>query len=116
MFGAWTAAVVEQADAVFTEVKERDGRILAVHGGHDGLELHSRCNSDGVISLTAVAISAFRIVRVPRAWDSPEWRAAEGDSHRELDRLARRFRTAIDDWTQSIASLATWIRYSPPVE
>jgi hypothetical protein len=105
---------VEKADAAFTEVKERDGRILAVHGGHDDLELHARCNSDGVVSLTAVAISAFRIVHVARAWDSPERRAAERNSHRELNRLARSFRTAIEDWTQSIAALATWIRYSPP--
>lgn len=57
VFGAWTAAVVEQADAAFTEVKERGGRMLAVHGGHDDLELHARCNSDGVISLTAVVHS-----------------------------------------------------------
>lgn len=114
VFGAWTAAVVEKADVAFTEVKERDGRILTVHGGHDDLELHARCSSDGVVSLTAVAISAFRIVRMARALDSPERRAAEGDSHRELNRLARTFRAAIDDWTQSIAALATWIRYSPP--
>jgi len=105
---------VEKADAAFTEVKERDGRILAVHGGHDDLELHARCDSDGMVSLSAVAISAFRIVRVARAWDSPERRAADGDSYRELNRLARTFRTAIDDWTQSIAALAKWIRYSPP--
>jgi hypothetical protein len=90
-----------------------DGRILAVQGGHDALELHARCNADGVVSLSAVTISAFRIVRVPRAWDSPERCAAEADLHRELDRLARTFRTAIDNWTQTIAALVTWIRYSP---
>ena len=114
VFGAWAAAVVEKADVAFTEVKDRKGRILTVRGGHDDLELHARCNPDGAISLAAVAISAFRIVRLRRAWDSPERRAADGDSHRELSRLARTFRTAIDDWTQSIAALATWIRYSPP--
>jgi hypothetical protein len=114
VFGAWTAAIVEKVDARFTEVNERDGRILAAKGAHDDLKLHARCNSDGVVSLTAVEISAFRIVRVPRAWDSPDQRRAEAHSQRELDRLARTFRTAIDDWTQSIAALATWIRYSPP--
>lgn len=114
VFGAWTAAVVEKADAAFTEVKERDGRILAVRGGHDDLELHARCNPDGVISLSAVAISAFRIVRVPRVWDGPERRAAEGDARRELNRLGPMFRRAIEDWTQSIAALATGTGYSPP--
>ena len=113
VFGAWTAAVIEKADAAFTEVKQKDGRILSVHGGPDDLELHARCNLSGVVSLSAVAMSAFRIVRVPRAWDSPERRATEADSHRELSRLARTFRTAVDDWTQSIAALGTWLRYSP---
>lgn len=113
VFGAWTAAVREKADATFTEVKERNGRILVVQGGHDDLELHARCNSDGMVSLRALTISAFRIVRVPRVWDSPERRAAEADWHREFNRLARTFRTAIDSWTQSIAALVTWIRYSP---
>lgn len=114
VLGAWTSAVVEKADAAFTGVDARKGRIAAVHGGHDDLELHARCNPDGVVSLNAVAISGFRVVRVPRAWDSPERRAAEASSHRELSRLARTFRTAIDEWTQSISALATWIRYQPP--
>lgn len=114
VFGSWTAGVVDKADAAFTEVKERNGRIVAVHRGHTDLELHARCSPDGVVSLSAIAISGFRIVRVPRTWDSPERRAAEADSHLELNRLARTFRTAIAKSTQSISALATWIRYQPP--
>ncbi|MNC89468.1 hypothetical protein D3C83_54080 [compost metagenome] len=53
------------------------------------------------------------MVRVPRAWDSPERRAAEAYPRRELSRLARTFQTSLSDWTESICALATWIRYSP---
>jgi hypothetical protein len=34
VFGAWTAAVVEQANAALTDVEEKKGRIVAVLGGH----------------------------------------------------------------------------------
>lgn len=104
MFGAWTAAVVEQADAAFTDVEERNGCIVAVHGGHGDLELRARCNPDGVLSLNAVAIAGFRLVRVPRVWDSPERRAAEADSQGEFRRLARTIKAALDEWTKSIFS------------
>jgi hypothetical protein len=42
-------------------------------------------------------ISGFRIVRVPRVWDSPERRQAEKDPRDELGRLARSFKTALDE-------------------
>lgn len=115
VFCAWTAAVVEQADAVFTDVEERDGRIVAVRGGHGDLELQARCNPDGMVSLSAVAIAGFRMVPVPRVWDSPERRAAEADSRGALSRLARTFKAALDEWKESISALATWLRYSPPL-
>jgi len=114
VFGAWTAAVVEQADAAFTDVEDRAGRIVAVRGGHNDLELHARCRPDGVVSLSALTLSGFRIVRVPRAWDSPQRLTAEADSYREFSRLARTFKAALDDWAKRISELATWIRYSPP--
>jgi hypothetical protein len=114
VFGAWTAAVVSQADAAFTDIQERDGRILAVRSGHGDLELRARCNPDGEVSLSAIAITGFRLIRVPRVWDNPERRATEADSHGELSRLARAFTAALDRWAESISALATWIRYSPP--
>ena len=114
VFGAWTVAVVHTADAVFTDIEEKNGRIVAVLGGHGDLDVRTHVGADGLVSLTAVAISGFRLVRVPRVWDSPERREAEGDSRDELSRLARRFKTAFDEWTKRISELATWIRYSPP--
>jgi hypothetical protein len=108
-------APVARFDAAFTDVEERDGRIVAVRGGHGDLELQARCNPDGMVSLSAVAIAGFRIVRVPRVWDSPERRATEADAHGELTRLARTFKTALAAWVESISALATWVRYSPPL-
>jgi hypothetical protein len=113
-FGGWAATVARNADAAFTQVEAKRGHITAVLGGHSGLEVHARCSPDGVVFLSAVAISGFRMVRVPRVWDSPERRAAEADSRREFSRLARTFKTALDDWTEGIRGLAAWIRYSPP--
>ncbi len=114
VFGAWTAAVVEQADAALTDIEEKKGRIVAVLGGHGDVEVHAHCRPDGVVSLKAVAISGFRTVRVPRVWDSPERRESERDPRDEIGRLARRFKTALDEWTTSVSELATWIRYAPP--
>jgi hypothetical protein len=114
LFGGWTATVVKNADAAFTHVEERDGRIVAVLGGHGDLGMQANCSPDGVLFLSAVSISGFGMIRVPRVWDRPERRTAEAESHREFTRLARTFKTALDDWTESIAALATWIRYAPP--
>lgn len=114
LFGGWTASVVKNADAVFTHVEEKGGRITAILGGHGDLEMQANCSPDGVVFLSAVSISGFRVIRVPRVWDRPERRTAEPDSHREFSRLAHTFRTALDDWTESISALATWIRYAPP--
>lgn len=58
VFGAWTAAVVVKADTAFTDIEEKSGRVVAVRGGHGDLEVHARCNPDGLVSLSAVAISA----------------------------------------------------------
>lgn len=61
-----------------------------------------------------MSVSGFRLVRVPRIWDDPERRDAEKGIGEELARLAWRFKNAFDGWTESVAELATWIRYSPP--
>jgi hypothetical protein len=80
----WTASVVEKADAAFSHVEEKSGRVVAVLGGHGDLEVQTHCSPDGLVSLSAVAISGFRMVRVPRAWDSPERRATETDPRSDL--------------------------------
>jgi hypothetical protein len=114
VFGAWTASLVEKVHAALTDIEERKGRIVAVLGGHGDVEVQAHCKPDGVVSLKGVAISGFRAVPVPRVWDDPERREAERDPHVELGRLARTFKTTLDEWTKSLSELATWIRYSPP--
>jgi len=114
LFGAWTASVAKKADAAFTHVEEKGGRVVAVLGGHSDLEMRAHCRSDGAVCLSAVAISGFRMARVPRVWESSAERRTQAESRRELSRLAHAFKAAVDDWTESIVGLATWIRYSPP--
>jgi hypothetical protein len=114
LFGAWTAAVVEAADDAFTEIAEKKGHVMAILGGHGGVEVQARCERDGVVSLEAVTISGFRTIHLPRVWDDPDRREAERDPHGDLHALARTFKTAFDEWTKSVSELATWIRYSPP--
>jgi hypothetical protein len=114
VLGSWTASVTEKVDAAFTENEEKRGRVVAILGGRGDVEVHAHCKPDGVVSLTAVAVSGFRLVRVPRVWDDPERREAERGPDADLGGLARRCKTALDEWTRSVSELATWIRYSPP--
>ena len=114
VLGSWTASVVEKADAAFTDIEEKKGRMVAVLGGHGDVEVHAHCKPDGVVSLQAVALSGFQMVRVPRVWDDPDRCETESGLRADLGGLARRFKVALDEWTKSVSELATWIRYSPP--
>jgi hypothetical protein len=114
LFTGWTAAVEQHMDATFTEIKEKQGRIVAILGGDTDLDVRAQYKSGGVLSLNGVSISAFRIVHVPRVWDDPARREAERNANDELNGVAQMFRTALDDWTPRVAQLAAWIRYSPP--
>jgi hypothetical protein len=114
LFGPWSTSVVEKVGAALTDVKERKGNIVAILGGHADLEVEAQCGFDSVLSLTGLAISGFRMVRVPHVWDDPERREAERDATGELTRLARTFKATLDEWTKSVWQLATWIRYAPP--
>ena len=78
---------MKKADAAFTHLREKGGRVVAVLGGPGDLEVQTYCSPDGSV-LSAVAISGFRMVRVPRVWDSPERSAAEADPRHELSQLA----------------------------
>jgi hypothetical protein len=114
VFGAWTASIEEKVHAAFSEIEERNGRIVAVLGGHGDLEVPVHFKPDGLASLSGVSISGFRVVRVPRVWDDPGRREAERGPEKELGSLARTFKATFDEWIKSVSELATWIRYSPP--
>lgn len=114
MFAAWTASILEKVHGAFADVVEKEGRIVAVLGAHEDVDVQAHCQPDGVVSLKGLAVSGFRIVHLPRVWDDPERRKAEKDPHDEFDRLARTFKTTLDEGTKSVSELATWIQYSPP--
>jgi hypothetical protein len=114
LFGSWTDSVSQKLDKLFTERKERQGRLIAVLGSLEEVELEARCDAGGILSLKGVSIAGFRLIRVPRMWDDPDRRSAEKGAAEELARLARRFKNAMDQWTGCVAELARWIRYAPP--
>jgi hypothetical protein len=113
LFGSWTAAVGRQLGDLLAEVRQRRGGRLEVLGHVGEIELDTRCSAAGVISLKALSVEAFRIVRIPRVWDDPERRDREKGAARDLALLARQFRQAVDAWTASVAELARWIRHTP---
>jgi hypothetical protein len=107
-------AVRRHADTAFTDINQKQGRIVAVLGGHTDLDVQAQCKSGGILSLNGVSIEGFRIVHVPRVWDDPMRREAERSASGELVRVAHTFSAALDDWTKQVSELAAWIRYSPP--
>lgn len=113
LLSSWTASVAEKLDSLFSDVTKRGRRVVAVLGGRE--EVKVRCKAGTPLSLDGLSVSGFRIVEVPRIWDDPERRSREKGIDRELARLAKRFNQAFVAWTDSLAELATWIRYSPPL-
>ena len=114
LFGSWADSTVETLGNLLSEFKERDGRIVAVTGGCEDVAIETRGSRDGVLFLTGVSLSGFRIARILRVWDDPVRREAEKDIGKELTALAGRFKDAIEAWGGSAADLARWIRYAPP--
>lgn len=114
IFGPWTTSIGEKLDKLLTETKEHQGRVLAVMGSRQDVDVEAQCTLEGVLSLKGVSLSGFRMARVPRVWDDPKRREAEKGAAEELDRLVPRFKGALDAWAESVAELATWLRYSPP--
>jgi hypothetical protein len=114
LFAAWTASILEKVHGAFADVEEKKGRIVAILGAHEDVDVQARCQPDGVVSLKGLAISGFRIVHIPRVWDDAERRRAEKEPYAELDQLARTFKTTFDEWTKSVSELSAWLRYSPP--
>jgi hypothetical protein len=113
-FGSWSDSIKQKFNKMFTESKWRQGRLVAVLGAAEDVNIESKCDSAGRLSIIGVSIGGFRIVRVPRMWDDPDRRDAEKDPSAELSKLAQKFKYSLDEWRISIAELAKWIRYTPP--
>lgn len=110
----WTRTIREKLGICISEVGERAGRIVAVTGGINEVDIQTRCHPESALSLSGFAISGFRLVRIPRVWDDPQRREAEKDVSQDVAGLAHRFRDAYSEWATGVAALAKWIRYSPP--
>ena len=113
-FSSWADSIKQKLDTVFAESKWRQGQLAAVLGWLDEIDIATKCNSAGVLSVKGLSIAGFRMVRVPRVWDDPDRRDAEKGAAAELSRLAQKFKYSLDEWSKSIAELARWIRYTPP--
>jgi len=114
LLSSWTAAMGQSLDKLLTDIQERQGKIVAVTGGRENVKIKAQCTAQGELSLTGVSVSAFQVVRVPRAWDDPDRRDAEKSIGKELARLALRFKMALQEWTSKVGELGNWVRYSPP--
>ncbi len=113
-FGSWAGTINQKLDKMFTESKWRRGRLVAILGALEEVNIEAKSNAAGLMSLKGISVAGFRLVRVPRVWDDPDLRNAEKSAASELSRLAQMFRYSLDEWSASIAELAKGIRYTPP--
>jgi hypothetical protein len=113
-FGSWADSIKQKLDKVITENKWRQERLVAVSGALEEVNIESRYDSAGRLSLKRLSVAGFRVVHVPRVWDDPGRREAERDPAAELSRLAQKFKYSLDEWRIGITELARWIRYTPP--
>ena len=114
VFGPWIAAVGEKLDESLPAETRGRGRSAVIMGYRGEVDVEAKHTVEGVPSLKGLSLSAFRMVQVPRVWNDSERGDAEKGAGKQLDQLARRFKSALDGWTGQVAELATWIRYSPP--
>jgi hypothetical protein len=50
IFGSWTDSVSRKLDRLLTEFKERQGRLVAVLGAREEVEIQARCDAEGSLS------------------------------------------------------------------
>lgn len=110
----WTRALEERLEPFLPSEDLAPGRSLDVRGGRMPLEVDARTARDGSLSLSALRLRSFRMVKVPRIWDDPESREREKGIERELETLTRRFRDALGAWVDSARDLVPSLRYMPP--
>jgi hypothetical protein len=67
-------------------------------------ELHGTCDPQGVLRLTALTLSAFQGIALPRAWDHPR-RPRDADPDEELATMFARLRAALAAWAAAAERL-----------
>lgn len=111
IWAPWVASVEEKLEKMLPAVS--GGRKAMVMGWRGDVEIGARFTPDATFSLLGISVSAFQFVQIPRIWDNPKRREKEKGPNKQLDQLARRFRSALDVWMASIGELGRWIRYTP---
>jgi hypothetical protein len=106
IWGPWTDSLAEKFEKLLPI--SGGGRKAVVVSWRGELEIQARAALDGTLALSGMSIPAFEMVRLPRVWDDPARREKERDAGAQLDRLARRFRSALDVWMSSVAELGRW--------
>ena len=110
VWAAWVTAVVEKLDRTLETGRRRTGTLNAWRGD---LEIEGRSGPDGRFAFHGMSVSALEMIVVPRIWDDARSREREPSGGKEMDRVARRFRGALDGWTASVGELVRWLQYSP---
>jgi len=102
---SWAHATHESLHTLLpTEAPEHRGRPIVVTGWGGTVAVESECSATSEILLRVVSLPSWQSVILPRLRDSLD-EEPEVDVDRQLDVLARRYRTALDTWTDCIAEL-----------
>jgi hypothetical protein len=115
-FGSWANSLREKLEKVFTDSKWRRGQLVSVLGAMEEVRVDGKLDSAGRLSIEVLSIAGFRMVRVPRVWDDPDWRETEKGAEAKISRLVQNFKYSLDQWSSAISKLARWIRYTPPTD
>ncbi len=59
VFGSWTSSVGEKLDKLLTDFQKRQGRIVAVMGSREEVEIEAKCKAEGDLSLGAFPSPRF---------------------------------------------------------
>ena len=97
----WAAAVESRLEPLLSRgVEDHDGR-LAVLAWRGEPEARFICQSDGQLALTAIQVSAWEGITLPRQWDNSE-RGYDEEPDEQLADLLGRVAQALQVWEDSL--------------
>jgi hypothetical protein len=101
----WSLSVDhELARFLPTQAPGHEGGIILVMGFRGTVEVESKCSDEGELCLSGVSLPSWQAVVPPRILDGAE-EEPEGDIARQLERLARRYRSAYLAWMDCVTRL-----------
>jgi hypothetical protein len=100
----WVAKVESRLEPLLSRgVEDHDG-MLAVLAWRGEPEAEFICRDDGQLALTAVQVSAWEGVTLPRQWDDPD-RGYDEEPDEQLADLFRRIARALQVWEAGLDDL-----------